>query len=87
MREPFSRQLFHVRASYFDETERIVQHLTTLGVKNSNGFGGQFFNVSFVGSSALAEELGEAGSGVVISQVVPFPFQGSSVIVRETSSV
>ncbi len=83
LREPFSRQLFHVRASYFDETERIVQHLTTLGVKNSNGFGGQFFNVSFVGSSALAEELGEAGSGVVISQVVPFPFQGSSVILRE----
>jgi len=157
LREPFSRQLFHVRASYFDETERIVQHLTTLGVKKiavfyqndaygkaglegvtraltkrqmkavatstverntvdvvksldeilkaapeavvqisaykssaafikqarSKGFVGQFFNVSFVGSSALAEELGEAGSGVVISQVVPFPFQGSSVIVRE----
>ena len=157
LREPFSRQLFHVRASYFDETERIVQHLTTLGVKKiavfyqndaygkaglegvtraltkrqmkavaaatverntvdvsksldeilktapeavvqisaykssaafikqarSKGFGGQFFNVSFVGSSALAEELGEAGTGVVISQVVPFPFQGNSVIVRE----
>ena len=157
LREPFSRQLFHVRASYFDETERIVQHLTTLGVKKiavfyqndaygkaglegvtraltkrqmkavatstverntvdvaksldeilkaapeavvqisaykssaafikqarSQGFGGQFFNVSFVGSSALSEELGEAGSGVVISQVVPFPFQGSSIIVRE----
>ena len=157
LREPFSRQLFHVRASYFDETDRIVQHLTTLGVKKiavmyqndaygkaglegvtralskrqmtavaaatverntvdiakaldailkaspevvvqisaykssaafikqarSQGFGGQFFNVSFVGSSALAEELGEAGNGVVISQVVPFPFQGSSVIVRE----
>lgn len=157
LREPFSRQLFHVRASYFDETDRIVQHLTTLGVKKiavlyqndaygkaglegvtraltkrqmtavaastvernsidvtkslddilkaapeavvqitaykssaafikqarGKGFGGQFFNVSFVGSNALAEELGEAGSGVVISQVVPFPFQGSSAIVRE----
>jgi branched-chain amino acid transport system substrate-binding protein len=157
LREPFSRQIFHVRASYFDETERIVQHLTTLGVKKiavfyqndaygkaglegvtraltkrqmkavatstvernavdvaksldeilkaapeavvqisaykssaafikqarGKGFGGQFFNVSFVGSNALAEELGEAGTGVVISQVVPFPFQGSSVIVRE----
>ena len=157
LREPFSRQLFHVRASYFDETDRIVQHLTTLGVKKiavmyqndaygkaglegvtralskrqmtavaaatverntvdiakaldailkaspevvvqisaykssaafikqarSQGFGGQFFNVSFVGSSALAEELGDAGNGVVISQVVPFPFQGNSVIVRE----
>ncbi len=157
LREPFSRQLFHVRASYFDETDRIVQHLTTLGVKKiavlyqndaygkaglegvtraltkrqmtavaastverntidvtksldeilkttpeavvqitaykssaafiklarGRGFGGQFFNVSFVGSNALAEELGEAGGGVVISQVVPFPFQGNSAIVRE----
>ena len=157
LREPFSRQLFHVRASYFDETDRIVQHITTLGVKKiavlyqndaygkaglegvtraltkrqmkavaaatvernsvdvaksideilktapeaivqisaykssaafikqarSQGFGGQFFNVSFVGSKALADELGEAGTGVVISQVVPFPFQGNSAIVRE----
>jgi ABC-type branched-subunit amino acid transport system substrate-binding protein len=49
----------------------------------AKGFGGQFFNVSFVGSTALAQELGDAGSGVVISQVVPFPFQGSSVVVRE----
>lgn len=157
LREPFSRQLFHVRASYFDETDRIVQHLTTLGIKKiavlyqndaygkaglegvtraltkrqmkavaastvernstdvtksieeilktspeavvqisaykssaafikqarKEGFGGQFFNVSFVGAKALADELGEAGLGVVISQVVPFPFQGSSVVVRE----
>ena len=33
LRDPFNRHVFHVRASYFDETERIVQHLTTLGVK------------------------------------------------------
>jgi ABC-type branched-subunit amino acid transport system substrate-binding protein len=33
LREPFNRQVFHVRASYYDETERIVQHLTTFGVK------------------------------------------------------
>jgi branched-chain amino acid transport system substrate-binding protein len=157
LREPFSRQLFHVRASYFDETERIVQHLTTLGVQKiavlyqndaygkaglegvtraltkrqmkvitastvernsvdvtasvsdilkaapeavvqisaykssaafiklarSQGFSGQFFNVSFVGAKTLADELGEAGSGVVISQVVPFPFQGTTGIARE----
>ena len=24
LREPFNRQVFHVRSSYFDETERIV---------------------------------------------------------------
>jgi ABC-type branched-subunit amino acid transport system substrate-binding protein len=30
-------------------------------------------NISFVGSDALAKELGAAGAGVVITQVVPFP--------------
>ena len=147
LREPFNRHVFHVRASYYDETERIVQHLTTLGIKKiavfyqndaygkaglegvtralgkrqlkpvstatverntvevaasmetllksepeaivqigaykacaalikqarAKGYGGQFFNVSFVGSRALADELGDVGQGVVISQVVPFP--------------
>lgn len=157
LREPFNRNIFHVRASYFDETERIVQHLTTLGIRRiavfyqndsygkaglegvnralakrslkaaavatverntvevgpalaelmkaspeaivqisaykscaalirqarAKGYGGQFFNVSFVGSKALADELGDAGSGVTISQVVPFPYTPSSGIVRE----
>lgn len=157
LREPLNRNLFHVRASYFDETERIVQHLTTLGIskiavfyqndsygkaglegviraltkrnlkptasvtveRNSvdvaaslaailkaapeaviqisaykscaalirqakaKGYGGQFFNVSFVGSKALADELGDVGAGVTISQVVPFPYIASSPIVRE----
>jgi ABC-type branched-subunit amino acid transport system substrate-binding protein len=157
LREPFNRYVFHVRASYFDETERIVQHLTTLGVKKiavfyqndaygkaglegvtraltkrqlkpaamatverntvdvsaalsailpeqpeavvqigaykacaefikqarAKGYGGQFFNVSFVGSKALADELGPAGMGVVISQVVPFPYIPSAPVVRE----
>lgn len=157
LREPFNRYVFHVRASYFDETERIVQHLTTLGVKKiavfyqndaygkagldgmmraltkrqlkpaatatverntvdvsaaltailpeqpeavvqigaykacaefikqarAKGYGGQFFNVSFVGSKALADELGSAGLGVVISQVVPFPYIPSIPVVRE----
>ena len=157
LREPFNRQVFHVRASYFDETERIVQHLSTLGfkkiavfyqndaygkaglegvtraltkrqlkavatatvernsvdvakslevilkaepeavvqisayksvaefIKQAKGkaFAGQFFNVSFVGSKALADELGDAGRGVVISQVVPFPYGGNSAVVRD----
>lgn len=157
LREPFNRHVFHVRASYFDETERIVQHLTTLGMKRiavfyqddsygkaglegveralarrqlktvatgtvernstdvgkamesilhvvpeaiiqisaykscaafikqarAKGYGGQFFNVSFVGSKALADELGDAGTGVVISQVVPFPYTPSTALVRE----
>lgn len=157
LREPFNRNIFHVRASYFDETERIVQHLTTVGItkiaifyqndsygkaglegvmraltrrnlkpaasvtveRNSvdvsvplaeilkaapeaviqisaykscaalikqarlKAYGGQFFNVSFVGSKALAEELGDTGAGVTISQVVPFPYTPSSALVRE----
>jgi ABC-type branched-subunit amino acid transport system substrate-binding protein len=157
LREPFNRQVFHVRASYFDETERIVQHLTTLGAKKisvfyqndaygkaglegvvralakrqlapvstatvernsvdvaqslaailksepeaivqisaykscaalikqarAKGYGGQFFNVSFVGSKALADELGDIGQGIVISQVVPFPYAQGSPVVRE----
>ena len=33
-----------------------------------------FVNISFVGSDALAKELGDDGDGVIISQVVPFPF-------------
>jgi branched-chain amino acid transport system substrate-binding protein len=32
-----------------------------------------FVNISFVGSDALARELGPAGAGVVVTQVVPFP--------------
>ena len=157
LREPFNRQIFHVRASYFDETERIVQHVTSMGSKNiavfyqndaygkaglegvsralakrdlkpvalatferntvdvtaslatilsakpeaviqigayksvsafikesrKKGYGGQFFNVSFVGSKALADELGPVGTGVVISQVVPFPFAQAVPVVRE----
>jgi branched-chain amino acid transport system substrate-binding protein len=31
-----------------------------------------FMNVSFVGSEALASELGDGGNGVIISQVVPY---------------
>jgi branched-chain amino acid transport system substrate-binding protein len=161
LRQPFNRQVFHVRGSYYDETERIVQHLTSLGLKKiavfyqndaygkaglegveralarrqlkmvatgtverntvevaksieailaaqpdaivqisaykscaafikqsrAKGFGGQFFNVSFVGSKALADELGEAGAGVVISQVVPFPYGASIPIVREYQQI
>jgi branched-chain amino acid transport system substrate-binding protein len=161
LRQPFNRQVFHVRGSYYDETERIVQHLTSLGLKKiavfyqndaygkaglegveraltrrqlkivatgtverntvevaksletilaaqpdaivqigaykacaafikqarGKGFGGQFFNVSFVGSKALADELGDGGAGVVISQVVPFPYGGSIPIVREYQQI
>jgi branched-chain amino acid transport system substrate-binding protein len=40
-----------------------------------------FVNISFVGSDALARELGPAGAGVVVTQVVPFPFDTSMPLV------
>jgi ABC-type branched-subunit amino acid transport system substrate-binding protein len=40
-----------------------------------------FVNISFVGSDALAKELGPAGAGVVVTQVVPFPKDGSIGVV------
>ena len=36
-----------------------------------------FMTVSFVGSNALADELGPAGAGVFVTQVVPFPSDDS----------
>ena len=38
------------------------------------GFGGTFYNVSFVGTQALAKELGADARGVVIAQVMPYPY-------------
>jgi branched-chain amino acid transport system substrate-binding protein len=157
LREPFSKSVFHLRASYYDETELIVKQLTSLGLnriavfyqndaygkaglegtvralkrrnleavatgtverntvdvaaavaqiapKQPNavvqisaykscaafirearkaGFGGTFFNVSFVGTQALADELKLEGAGVMISQVMPFPYTASVPITRE----
>jgi ABC-type branched-subunit amino acid transport system substrate-binding protein len=157
LRDPFSRNVFHVRASYYDETALIVKQLTSLGLKriavfrqNDNygqagldgvvralkalnlepvavglverntvevasavqaivptqpdavvqisaykscaafiresrkaGYGGTFYNVSFVGTQALADELGRQAMGVVVSQVMPFPFSQTTPISRE----
>ena len=47
------------------------------------GSGATFYNVSFVGSKALADALGSDGSGVAISQVVPFPWGTSVPVVKE----
>ncbi len=157
LREPLNRYAFHVRASYFDETARIVNQLTSVGMKNvavfhqndsygqaglagvvralaaqqskpvvtatvernsvdvaaavkaivplrpeaivqisaykscaafvraarKAGYGGQFCNVSFVGTAALAAELGAEARGVVVSQVMPFPFAALTPIAGE----
>ena len=157
LREPIHRNVFHVRASYYDETALIVRQLTNLGLKKvavfyqndaygkaglegvnralkplgltpvalgtverntvavaqavqaivpkapdaivqisaykscaafiraarGAGYGGSFINVSFVGTQALADELGREGNGVMISQVVPYPYTASVGISRE----
>ena len=41
-----------------------------------------FMTVSFVGSNALARELGAMGEGVYVTQVVPFPTDDSIPVVR-----
>ena len=161
LREPFNRYIFNVRASYFDETEAIVEHLSREGIKKiavfyqddayglaglagveramkkiglpivakatverntvavkkavdtfsksdiqatvmisaykscaafiremkKAGSGSQYWNVSFVGSKALATELGDEGRGVQISQVVPFPWSAGTAVVNEYQKI
>jgi ABC-type branched-subunit amino acid transport system substrate-binding protein len=42
-----------------------------------------FVNISFVGAAALAKELGQDGKGVIVSQVVPFPWDTSLQVVAD----
>jgi ABC-type branched-subunit amino acid transport system substrate-binding protein len=42
-----------------------------------------FVNISFVGAGALAKELGPDGNGVIVSQVVPFPWDASLPVVAD----
>jgi ABC-type branched-subunit amino acid transport system substrate-binding protein len=46
-------------------------------------FAPTFVNISFVGSGALAAELGPDGAGVIVSQVVPLPWDTSVPVVVE----
>ncbi len=48
-----------------------------------SGFGGTFYNVSFVGTAALAAELGADARGVAVSQVMPFPFNPNTPLAGE----
>jgi ABC-type branched-subunit amino acid transport system substrate-binding protein len=47
------------------------------------GFGGTFYNVSFVGTQALMTELGKDARGVVVSQVMPYPYSAATAIAGE----
>ena len=46
------------------------------------GMDAVFMTVSFVGSNALAQELGPDGAGVLVTQVVPFPEDDSLPVVH-----
>jgi ABC-type branched-subunit amino acid transport system substrate-binding protein len=48
-----------------------------------SGFYPTFVNISFVGANALAHELGPDGEGVIVSQVVPFPWDRSQKLVTD----
>ena len=50
-----------------------------------DGYKGQFVSLSSVGGKSLADELGNAGSGVQISEVVPFPWGEANALQREYS--
>lgn len=52
-------------------------------VLRAKSYRGQFYSMSFIGSQALLNTLGTEGAGVVISQIVPFPWQVSRPIVGE----
>ena len=47
------------------------------------GFHGNLYNVSFVGTQALSKELGTDARGVVVSQVMPYPFAPLTPLAHE----
>lgn len=49
----------------------------------AEGFNPIFLNVSFVGTAALVKELGGAGDGTIITQVMPSPTDASVPLVKQ----
>ena len=47
------------------------------------GFAGNLYNVSFVGTQALLDELGKDARGVAVSQVMPFPYSPATSLSGE----
>lgn len=56
---------------------------TFIRLARAKGYGGNFYNVSFVGTQALSDELGAMARGVVVSQVMPFPYSPVSALSGE----
>lgn len=56
---------------------------TFVRLARQQGYGGNFYNVSFVGTQALIDELGAMAKGVAVSQVMPFPYSPATPISGE----
>lgn len=54
---------------------------TLISWSRNTGFEPVFITLSFVGANALADQLGAIGEGVLVTQVVPFPFDDSTPVV------
>ena len=66
-----------IQISSYSSSAKLIKEM------RQSGYQGQFYNVSFVGSRALSEQLGASGRGVIIAQVVPSPWNSQRAIVRE----
>jgi branched-chain amino acid transport system substrate-binding protein len=56
---------------------------TFVRLARQQGYGGNFYNVSFVGTQALIDELGAMAKGVAVSQVMPFPYSPATPLSGE----
>ena len=56
---------------------------TFIRLARQAGFTGTFYNVSFVGTQALMDELGAMARGVVVSQVMPYPYSGGTPLAAD----
>ncbi|OGB17606.1 MAG: ABC transporter permease [Burkholderiales bacterium RIFCSPLOWO2_12_67_14] len=56
---------------------------TFIRLARQQGYAGNFYNVSFVGTQALLDELGSVAKGVSVSQVMPFPYSPATPVSGE----
>ncbi|MBS1141204.1 MAG: amino acid/amide transporter substrate-binding protein, family [Proteobacteria bacterium] len=66
-----------VMISTYKPTAAFVREMRQAGKQS------QFFALSVVGYKALQAELGQSAAGVAIAQVMPYPWSGVTLIVRE----
>lgn len=66
-----------VMISTYKPTAAFVREMRQAGKQS------QFFALSVVGYKALQAEMGQSAAGIAIAQVVPYPWSGTTVIVRE----